>query len=326
MIGSFRPVQRFGAIALAFAASVLAPAQAQDFPSRPLRIIVPYGTGTGVDIVARQVAGPLSERIKQQVIVENRPGGSAIIGVTALKQAAPDGYTIGILVSANAAQPWLIKDIPFDIRKDFVPLTLLYSGPLVLTVTQSFPAKNLAELVAYAKANPGKLNYGSLGIGTTTHLAAELLKQVAGIDGTNVSYKGSADIHNAVAAGDVQMSFDNYVSPRPLVDAGRLRPIATTSLTRMPALPNVPTLAETYPGVEMAFWTGFAAPPGTPPAIVERLTAELRAVLQSPDLKRRMAETGSEIGGTTPAEFARRIETDYEKFGKLIRGAGIKPE
>ena len=219
--------------------------------SRPIRIIVPYGPGTGADITARLVAQHWTARSQVPVIVENRPGAGSIVGVNGLKQAPPDGTTIGVIVSANAAQPWLVKDLPYDIRKDFTPITLMYHGPLVMTVNAAFPAANLAELIAYAKGNPGKVFYGSLGVGTTTHLAAELLAQSAGIQIVNVPYKGSGDMHAAVAANNVQMSFDNYVSPKPLVDAGRLRPIVATGRERLAALPQVPTLAETFPGAEM---------------------------------------------------------------------------
>lgn len=294
--------------------------------ARPVKIIVPYGPGTGSDIMARVVAQHWAERTKQPVIVENRTGAGAIVGMTALKQAAPDGATVGIIVSANAAQPWLIKDIPFDIRRDFTPITLMYSGPLAMTVNPSVPASNLAEFVTYAKANAGKVFYGSLGVGTTTHLAAELLAQAAGIQITNVPYKGSGDMHTAVASGTVQMSFDNYVSPKPLVDAGRLRVIAVTSRERLAAIPQVPTLGETYPGVELNLWTGFAAPAGLPREVLDRLATDIRGAIQEPEVQKRIAATGANPGGGTPAEFTALIAGDYEKFGRIIRNAGIKPE
>jgi len=303
-----------------------ASAQSAAEPQKRLRIIVPYGTASGSDLAARVIAERLAERTKQVVIVENRPGGSAIIGVSALRNAPPDGSTIGILVSGNAAQPWLTKDLPFDIRKDFVPLTTLYSGPLVMTVATSFPAKTLAEFVAYAKANPGKLTYGSLGAGTTTHLAAELLAQSAGLQMIQVPYKGSGEIHTAVASGQVSMSFDNYVSPQPLVEAGRLRAIVSTGAKRSQLLPTTPTLAETYPGVEIGFWTGFAAPKGTPKPIVDQLVRDLRAVMQSPQVQQHLLKSGSIPGGGPPEEFEALINNDYEKFGRVIRAAGIKPE
>ena len=293
---------------------------------RRIRIIVPFGTGTGADLAARVIGERLAHRTHQPVIIENRPGGSATIGVNALKNAPADGATLGVLASGNAAQPWLVKELPFDIRKDFIPLTLMYSGPLVLTVASSFPAKTLAEFVAYAKAHPGKLSYGTLGAGTITHLAAELLVQSAGLEMTQIPYKGSGEIHTAVASGEVTMSFDNYVSPKPLVDAGRLRVLAITSPRRSPLLPNVPTLAETYPGVEIGLWTGLAAPKGTPKPVVDQLTRDLRAVMQEPEVKQYISGTGSRPGGGSPEEFADLISTDYEKFGRIVRKAGIKVE
>ncbi len=293
---------------------------------KTLRIIVPYGPGTGADITARLIAGPLSDRLKESVVIDNRPGGSAVIGVNALKSSAADGSTIGIVVSANAAQPWLIKNLPFDIRKDFTPLTVLYSGPLAMTVSVNLPAKTLAEFVSYARANPGKVFYGSLGVGTTTHLSAEFLKQAANIQMTNVPFKGSGEIHTSVASGQVQVSFDNYISPKPLVDGGRLRVLATTGRVRSANLPNVPTIAETYPGFEVGFWTGFAGPANLPRDVTERLATALRAVLAMPEIRRRISETGSEPGGGSPAEFGALINGDYEKFGRVIQAAGIQPE
>lgn len=302
------------------------PLATQAQTGKPLRIIVPYGTGTGADIISRLVGSSLTERIKDPVIIDNRSGNGSIIGVNALKNAAPDGSTIGVLVSADAAQPSLVKDLPVDLRKGFVPLTILYSGPLAMTVNVNLPVRTLAEFVGYARANPGKVFYRSLGAGTTTHLAAEMLKQVANIQMTNVPFKGSNEIHTAVASGEVQMSFDNYISPKPLVDAGKLRVIASISKARSGTLPNVPTVAESYPGVELGFWTGFAAPAGTSRENAERVGGALRAVLALPEVRRKIAETGSEPGGGSAAEFGALIEGDVEKFGRIIRGAGIKPE
>ncbi len=314
------------ALAALLACASVAWGQALGDSQKRLRIIVPYGTATGADLAARVLAERLGERTKQTVIIENRPGGSAMVGVSALRNAPADGTTIGILVSGNAAQPWLTKDLQFDIRKDFTPLTIFYSGPLVMTVATSFPAKTLAEFVAYAKANPGKISYGTLGPGTTTHLAAELLAQSAGLQMTQIPYKGSGEIHTAVASGQVSMSFDNYVSPRPLVEGGRLRVLASTGPKRSQLLPTTPTLSETYPGVEIGFWTGFAAPKGTPKPIVDQLVRDLRAVMQTPEVQQHLIKGGSLPGGGPPEEFEALINNDYDKFGRLIRAAGIKPE
>ena len=326
MRASALKVWRAVAYLAVFALPTVAFAQPASDAQRRIRIIVPFGTGTGADLAARVIGERLADRIKQPVIIENRPGGSAMIGVNALKSALPDGMTLGVLASGNAAQPWLVKEVPFDIRKDFIPLTLMYSAPLVLTVATSFPAQTLAEFVAYAKAHPGKLSYGTLGAGTITHLAAELLVQSAGLEMTQIPYKGSGEIHTAVASGDVSMSFDNYVSPKPLVDAGRLRVLAVTSSQRLAVLPNVPTLAETYPGVEIGLWTGLAVPNGTPKSVVDQLTRDLRAVMQEPAVKQYITRTGARPGGGSPEEFRDLISTDFERFGRIIRKAGIKTE
>jgi len=296
---------------------------AQDFPTRPIRIIVPYAPGTGSDIASRQIQPMLTERLKQQIIVENRPGAGASIGIAALKNAAPDGYTIGVLVSGNAASPWLVKDTPFDVRKDFAPITTLYKGPLAMIVPANHPAKTLAEFIDRAKRAPKGVIVGSAGIGTTSFLAGELVKIRGGFQGTTINYKGSPEMDAAVVSGDVEYAFDNYVTPRALVEGGRLRVLATSGLKRMAILPNVPTLAETWPGVEMVFWTGYAAPRGTPVEAVNRLHRDISAVLRTPEVVQKMAESGSEAGGSTPAEFAKLMADDYERFGDIIKRAGI---
>lgn len=300
------------------------PAQSQNYPSRPIRVIVPYSAGTGSDLIARIIAPPLSERIKQPVILENRVGAGGIVGTSALKQAAPDGYTIGVIVSGNAIQPFLVKDLPFDIRKDFVPLTLMYSGPVVMTVPLSVPAKTLAEFISYAKSNPGKIFFGSVGTGTTSHMAGEMLKQVAGIDMTVVSFKGTPEVYGAMFSGDVHMLFDNYATPRPHVEGGKLRVLAVASAKRWAPLPNVPTVAESFPGFEVRFWTGFAAPPGTPKEIAEKLSSDIVAIMHTPEILKRITDTGVDPGGGTPAEFAQLISSDTEKWGKVVRAAGMK--
>jgi len=300
---------------------------AQSYPSRTVKIIVPYGTGGASDITTRMVATKLAERLKQPVIVENRPGGGAVIGVQALKTAPPDGYTLGLVVSANAAQPWLTKNMPFDVRTDFIPLTSMYIGPLVLTISSSLPPKTLPEFVAYAKANAGKMFAASVGAGTTTNLAAELLNQTAGIDLTNVSFKSATEGHASVINGATHAAFDNLGTPRPMIDAGRLRAIGVSGKQRVAALPHVPAIHEYYPGFEIVSWTGFALPLGTPPAIVARLTTELRAAMQEPAIRKYIVEVvGGEAGGGTPAELQQRILTDYELFGRVITKAGIKME
>ncbi len=303
-------------------------ALSQAYPSKSIKMIVPYGAGGATDMIARMIATRLSDRLKQPVVVENRPGAGSITGVTALKTAAPDGYTMGMLVSASAAQPWLSKNIPFDIRKDFIPLTLGFTGPLILCVSANSPIKTLAEYVAYAKANPSKSFNAGVGIGTTTHLALEMLNLIADTKVAFVSFKGSPEGHSAVVGGELLSSIDSYSGPKSLIDAGRLRVIVQTGKERLDALPNVPTVHETYPGFEIASWVGFALPLGTPRAIVDLLTAETRAALRDPLVRKIIAEggVGGIAGGGTPAEFQQRINDDYEKFGRVIQSANIKPE
>lgn len=301
---------------------------AQAYPTKPIKMIVPYGAGGATDVIARMIASRLADRLKQPVVVENRPGAGSITGVAALKTAAPDGYTMGMLVSASAAQPWLTKNIPFDIRKDFIPLTLGFTGPLVLTVSANSPVRTLADYVAYAKANPGKAFNGGVGIGTTTHLALEMINQATGINVSFVSFKGAPEGHAAVVGGEILSTVDSYSGPKALIDAGRMRVIVQTGKERLEALPNVPTVAETYPGFEISSWVGFAVPLGTPRAIVDLLTSETRNALVDPVVRKTIAEggVGGIAGGGTPAEFQQRINDDYAKFGRVIQAGNIKPE
>lgn len=301
-------------------------AHSQDFPNKPVRIIVPYTPGTQTDVVARMVANHLTDRFKQQVVVDNRAGAGGSIGIAALKTAPADGYTIGVLVSANAVQPWIRKDMPFDIRKDFAPITLFYFSPLVMMVPASHPARNLAEFIAHVRSNPGKVFYGSIGIGTTTHLAAELLAQSAGVTMTHVPMKGSPELYPPMFSGDTQMAFDGYTTPRAFIEAGKLRVIAVSSKARMPILPQVPAISETYPGFDVVAWTGVAAPAGTPKEAIDRLTDEIRGAIQSPEMRKRLTDLGVQPGGVSSTEFAQLIQDNYEKFGKAIQAAGIKPE
>ena len=299
---------------------------AQEFPNRAVRIIVPFAPGSAADTTTRFLGIRLADRVKQPVVVENRPGASAVIGANALRQATPDGYTIGNLASALVAQPFLVKNFPFDIRKDFAPISLMYSGPMVLTVAQGFPARTMSELIAYAKSNPGKLFVGSIGNGSATHLAAELLKQMTGTAISNVPFKDALEMHRAVAGGDVSFSFDSYASPKALIEGGRLRAVGVTSRERLASLPAIPAISETVPGFELESWTGLAAPAGTPADAHARLTAELRAIMQTAEWKQLMANNGVESGGGTPEDFTRRIAFDFEKFGRVLQAAGLKPE
>jgi tripartite-type tricarboxylate transporter receptor subunit TctC len=301
-------------------------AQEQVYPSKAIRWIVPFAPGSAADTTSRFLASRLSDRVKQPVVIENRPGAGAAVGVNALKVAAPDGYTIGNLVSANAAQPWLTKDVPFDIRNDFAPIALMYSGPMVMSVATGFQARDVGQFLALAKASPGKLTVGSIGIGSATHLAAELLKQSAGIDITIVPFKSAPDLHRAVAAGEITASFDTYASPKPLIDGGRLRVLAVTSADRMKMLPQSAAIGETIGGFDIESWTGVGAPKGTPAAILNALSSQLQAIMQSAEWQDLLVTNGVAAGLASPQAFGDRIRRDYEKFGQIARGAGLKPE
>ena len=314
------------ALAIGVAMLAAAPVLAQGFPNRPVRMIVPYPSGQGADIIARLVAQAYGDRLKQQVVVENRPGAGATIGVNSLKQATPDGYTMGLIVSANTVAPWLTRNLPFDLRRDFMPMTLLYWGPLLMVVPDALPARTVSEFIAYAKANPSKVFFGSAGVGTTNHLGGELMNQLAGITMTHVPFKGSPDAYNAMMTGLVQMYFDTYAGPRALVESGKLRFLGIASKERVPMLPQMPAIAESLPGFELVSWVGAAAPLGTPRDAFDKLNAELMAVMHTPELRKRIADTGVNPGGISNQEFSQLIATDLEKWRKVVLGAGIKPE
>lgn len=313
-------------LALLAALLVAGAAAAQGYPERPIKLIVPYSTGSTTDIIARLIGAALAERTKQPVVIDTRVGAGGIVGLKALQAAPADGYTMGLVVSGNAVQPWLMKDMPFDVRKDFQPLTLMYVGQYVLMVPPNLPPQNFSEFLGYLKANPKKVFFGSSGSGTTTHLAGELLKQAAGVEMTHVPFKGSPEVFNAMFSGSVQAYFDLYGTSRPLIESGKVRPLATSGKTRMAQLPNLPAIAESLPGFEVLVWTGFAVPNGTPPEVVTKLTAELRAVMQAPELRKRLAEMGVEPGGGTTASMAAFVAAEYDKWGRTIKAAGIKPE
>lgn len=301
-------------------------ASAQAWPSKPIRWIVPFAPGSAADTTSRFLAVRLGDRLAQPVVVENRPGAGASIGVNALKTSPADGYTIGNLVSANAAQPWLTRDVPFDIRSDFTPIALMYSGPMVMSVAASADLSAVDQLLVRARQAPGKLTVGSIGIGTATHLAAELLRQSAGIDITIVPFKSAPDLHRAVAAGEITASIDTYASPKPLIDAGRLRVLAVTSAGRLSLLPQVPPIGEAIPGFDIESWTGLGAPKGIPKAALERLTRELDVIMKSPEWLALLANNGVAPGVGSPESFGERIKRDYEKFGRIAQGAGLKPQ
>lgn len=312
----------------AFYALALAGASAQTYPAnRPIRIIVPLAPGGGSDITARLIGTRLAERLGQSVVVDNRPGANGMAGTEMLARAAPDGHTLLVAINTHVAIPWLYKSPPFDAMKDFAPVTLAVRSPLVATVNASLPAHDVKEFVAYAKANPGKVNFGSSGTASPPHLAGELLKSMASIQMTHVTYKGISPAVTALLGNEIQITFPNVFLAQPQVRAGRLRALGITTLKRSEAAPEWPTIAESgLSGYEASIWYGFLAPAGTPKAIVERLRNEIAAILQQPDIRQQITTQGGDAVGNTAEEFRRIMQTDHQRVGQLIRAAGIRIE
>ncbi len=304
------------------------PAAAQPaYPNKPVRFIVPYPPGSGTDIVARMLGQKLTEAWGQQVTVENRPGAGAIIGVDAVAKAAPDGYTIGMADNGPLAiNPALYPKLPYHPVRDFAPITLVANLPFILVVHPSLPVNNVAELVALAKAKPGQINYASVGNGSAVHLATELFKTRAAIDLVHVPYKGSAPALNGLLGGEASVMFVNLLSSMPLVKAGKLRALATGTPKRLPAAPDLPTIAEAgVPGYEYQAWFGVVAPAGTPRPIVERLNADLRRIIALPEIRERMIQQGGlePIGGSAES-FAALIPREIEHWAKVVRETGAR--
>ena len=299
------------------------------YPTRSVRFIVPYPPGSGTDIVARMLGQKLADAWGQQVVVDNRPGAGAIIGVDAVAKAAPDGYTIGIADNGPLAiNPALYPKLPYHPVRDFAPVTLVANLPFILVAHPDLPATSVAELVALAKSRPGQINYASVGNGSAVHLATELLKTRAAIDLVHVPYKGSAPALNGVLSGEASVMFVNLLSSMQLVKAGKLRALATGTPKRLIAAPDLPTVAEAgVPGYEFLAWFGVVAPAGTPRAIVERLNQDLRRVIAMPEIRDRMINQGGfEPVGSTIESFAALIPVEIERWGRLVRETGARVE
>ncbi len=296
------------------------------YPTKPIRLVVPFPPGGATDILARNVAQKLTEAWGQQVIVDNRPGAGGNIGSELVAKSAPDGYTLVMgTVGTHAINASLYAKMPYDHVKDFVPVILVAGVPNVLVVNPSVPVNSVAELIAYAKANPGKLNFASSGNGTSIHLSGELFKVMAGVQITHIPYKGSAPALQDLLGGQVQLMFDNLPPSLPLIKAGKLRALAVTSATRAAALPDVPTMAEAgLPGFEASSWFGVLAPAGTPPAIVAKLNAEIGKWLASPDAKEKLLAQGANAAGGTPEDFAKHIQAETAKWAKVVKESGAK--
>jgi tripartite-type tricarboxylate transporter receptor subunit TctC len=307
--------------ALAFSAP---PAHAQSYPTKPIRVIVPFAAGGAVDALARLVTAKLQEAIGQPVIVENRAGAGGNTGADQVAKSPPDGYTILQHTNGQAISPALYRSLPFDPLKDFMPVIQLVGTSTVLVANPNFPAKSLNELIALAKEKPGRLNYGMTGVGNSLHLTMEMLKRAAGIDILAIPYRGDAPLNTALIAGEVDVAIVPIGTAVPLIESGRLRPLAVNSAQRSPALPDVPTVAEeAIPGFEAAGWQGWFVPAKTPRDVVAFLQRETAKVIADPDMQARLKAMGNEPAGSTTEAFDARFKSDLAKFAKVVKEANI---
>ena len=320
------PRRRWLALAAASALALgAAPAMAQDFPSKPIRLVVPFTPGGVTDTGARVVAERLGARLGQQVVIDNRPGASGNIGTQAVAGAAPDGHTLVLGFDGTLViNPHVFAKVPFDTVKDFAPVSKIGDTALVIVTHPSVPARTLAELIAYSKSLQGGLSYGSSGTGGTPHIAAEMLKVRTGADFLHVPYKGGGQALADVVGGQLPMLYTAVAGALPFIEKGQVRAIAISSAQRLPSLPDVPTVAETVAGFEAISWIGLLAPAKTPRPIVERIQRELHAVVNEPAVKERLAKLGITAVGNTPAEFAQQIQADLKKYAEVVKTAGIK--
>jgi tripartite-type tricarboxylate transporter receptor subunit TctC len=301
--------------------------QAQAWPARqPIKFVVPYPPGGASDVTARVLGAKLSESLGQAVVVENRPGANGIIALELVAKSAPDGYTILMAnLGPNAINPGVYHKLPYDAVKDFTPITLTSVVPLIVLVTPSLPVKSMPELIAYAKANPGKLSYASAGNGAANHLAGEMIKGMAGIKMVHVPYKGDSPAVPDVAAGTVSMMFPTVIAGMPHVKSGRMRAIAVTGAKRSASLPELPTVSEAgIAGFEAVSWGGVMGPAGLPPEIVNRLNGEINRILKLPDVAEKLSSLGAEIVGSTPDEFANYLKAEIGKWGKVAHANNIR--
>ncbi len=305
-------------------AGVVMPAAAQDYPKRPLRFIVPYPPGGGTDTVARLIAQPLGERLKQQIVIDNRGGANAIIGTDLGAKAPADGYTLVFCLPASVSvNPTLYRDLPYEPARDFSAVIQLNAIAIMLVSANSLPVKSVAELVAYAKVRPGQLNFASSGNGSAGHLAVELFALTTGIRMVHVPYKGGGPALTDTISGQMHMMAGPMISALPHVKAGRVRGLAMMAPKRNKGLPEVEAMGETMPGFDASIWHGVLVPRGTPVAIVRRLNQDLNDVLRQPEIAGRMAQQGAETVGGTPDNFAALIKSDTAKYAKLLKAAGM---
>lgn len=322
------PRRRVHALALAaLAALPLAAAAQPAFPNRPVRLVVPFAPGGSTDAIARLIAARLTEQLGQNTFVENKAGANSIIGTGEVAKSPPDGHTLLVVTPSLTINPFVVAKLPYDAAKDLVPVTLISRSPYLVGVSNEVPAKDMAELVAYARSNPGKLSYASGGNGTGAHLTTESFKMATGIDLVHVPYKGTGPALPDLVAGRVALIFDVEPVLGPMIKDRRLRGFAITSAQRSPTAPDVPTMAEAgVQGFVTGSWIGLFAPTGTPPEVVQRLQQEVRRALQVPEVAERMRGFGAEVVASTPADFAAHLRAETERWGSVARHIGLKPE
>lgn len=316
------------AVALCFAAGSAAALAQAAYPAKPVRLIVPYPAGGTTDIIARLTANQLTERLKQSFVVENRAGASGAIGAQAVAQSAPDGYTLLMgTASSHGINSALQKNLPYDAVKDFAPVTMVASTPNIIVANNNVPVKTLAELLALAKAQPGKINFGSTSPGGSPHMSAELLKMMTATDMMHVPYKGAAPMLTDLLGGQVQIGFDNLPSSIAFVKSGKVRALAVTTAQRWPGAPDIPTVAESgVPGYEVSGWFGLLAPAGTPKDVLQRLQSAVAEAVRTPEVARQLRDLGAEPVASTSEAFAQDIRNDVEKWRNVVKTTGVKLE
>ena len=303
-----------------------ASAYAADYPQRPIRLIVPFAAGGGLEITARSIGQKLTEKRGQSIVIDNRPGAATIVGSEIAAKSSPDGYTLLMITTTFAINPSLYGKLPYDPVREFAPVTQINSVPNILVVNPSIPAHTVRELIALAKAKPGQLNYASAGSGTSPHLAAELFKTMAGIEMTHIPYKGIPPAVTDVIAGRVTMLMTTTISAAPHVKSGRLRALAITSPKRLAAMPDVPAIGETVPGYEAGAFQGMVAPAGVPKEIVRQLADDIAAIVRLPDIRERIIADGAEPIGSTPEAFSIFLKKEMLKWGKVVKESGARPD
>ena len=309
-------------LGLTLAANALA--AEQPYPVRPLRIVTGFAPGGNTDIIARAMAQKLTERVGQQVIVENRPGAGSMIGTDYVAKATPDGYTLLLVSGAVTTQSAVMKKLPFDALRDFAYISNAVSYPFALIVKPDAPMQSVNDLIATAKKAPGKLNYASVGIGSVYHLATELFNAMSNVEMTHIPFKGGAEPMLELVSGRIDVVFETLTGAYPFLQSGKIRALAVTAAERSPQLPNVPTVAQSLPGYEVTSFSGFAAPRGTPPERITRLNREMRAVLEQADIRKRFTDLGGTVTPSTPEEFARHVTNEIAKWKKIASAKKIE--